>query len=610
MCGISGLITISNFDNGSSIVQNMNNRIIHRGPDAEGIFESGNVHLGHRRLSILDLSAAANQPFHKHGFTIVYNGEIYNYLELKEDLKKEGYDFLTDSDTEVILSAYHFFGKDCVEKFNGMWSFLLLDTQNETLLVSRDQFGIKPLYYFQTADLLSFGSEIKQFLEVPGFKPQLNKKIAATFLVEGSLNQSQETFFDSVFELQPGTNLTIDTKTRVINSHVWYSFIKETHKKNALSYEQAVLRFDELFEDAVKIRMRSDVRVGSCLSGGIDSSAIVCKAKELGANLETVTSCYSDAKFDEQQFSDLVSNTTGFKSNKIYGDKIELDRFEIIKKMIYHQDQPIATGSHFSEYNVFSEARKHGFIVMLDGQGSDEYLGGYPEFQSILFQLFLKKFQFKKLFHLVNKESLLYRRTHKEIIFRELKSMFYFPILKQIKKVLGKENKEYANNLLNNYKPTFYKPKSFTELSILELVKTSLPYQLHSEDRNSMLFSIESRLPFLDYRLVEFCLTLPDSYLYREAYTKKILRDAVKSLPTPIKERKDKMGFVSPDEQWVKENKKIFVEVLTKAKEKYGFVSDLFLEQFQLFLDGKRTYEPKYFRALSLVYFCEEFNIQ
>jgi asparagine synthase (glutamine-hydrolysing) len=610
MCGISGLVSFANLANGLGVVHMMNERIVHRGPDAEGLFEQDNVFLGHRRLSIIDLTEAANQPMHKHGYTMVFNGEIYNYLELREELMSFGYSFETRSDSEVILSAYHYFGADCTKKFNGMWSFLLLDPSKDELFVSRDQFGIKPLYYYQTKELFGFASEIKQFLEIPGFIPKLNKKVAASFLIDGALNQTQETFFEMVYELKPGMNLHIHTKSALYKFSNWYSFKSKPATSLNLTYQDAVKKFAALFEDAVRIRMRSDVRVGSCLSGGIDSSAIVCKVRELNECLETVTSCYTDRKYDEQKFSDIVTQTTGFKAHKIYGDSPTLDRIEILRKMVYHQDQPFGGGSHFSEYNVFSEANKQGFIVMLDGQGADEYLGGYPEFKSIRFVSLLKKLRLKALKNFIKTEADLASISAIKIIRRECKSLFYYPSIQIFKRILNKENKEFSAEFtsLNNKEKIV--ARSFKELSILELEQTSIPYQLHSEDRNSMFFSIESRLPFLDYRLVEFCLSLPEHYKLRDGYPKKILRDAVDSLPMEIKERKDKMGFVSPDETWVRENSTYFIEKMKIAREKYNFITDFFLVQFNLFLDGERVYEAKFFRVLSLVVFCEEFDLK
>jgi asparagine synthase (glutamine-hydrolysing) len=405
-------------------------------------------------------------------------------------------------------------------------------------------------------------------------------------------------------------NLLVQTKSAQLNFSTWYSFNSKADLTSDLTYGDSVEKFNELFEEAVKIRMRSDVRVGSCLSGGIDSSAIVCKVNELNESLETVTSCYSDNKYDEQKFSDLVTKTTGFKAHKIYGDSGIINRIEILKKMVYHQDQPIATGSHFSEYNVFSEARKQGFIVMLDGQGSDEYLGGYPEFKSIRFVSLLKHLRLKALKNFIKAEAELAKISAIQITKREFKSLFYYPLIKTFKRLLNKENKEFSTeftSLINNKKIV---PRNFNELSILELEQTSIPYQLHSEDRNSMLFSIESRLPFLDYRLVEFCLSLPEHYKLRDGYPKKILRDAVTSLPIEIKERKDKMGFVSPDETWIRENSSFFIEKMNIAREKYNFITDSFLHQFNLFLNGERGYEAKYFRVISLVVFCEEFDLK
>jgi len=607
MCGISGIIS-KNTTEHYEIIQKMNNRIIHRGPDDEGTYLDSNVALGHRRLSILDLSEQGNQPMTKHDFVIVFNGEIYNYIELREELKKLGYSFTSQTDTEVILSSYHCWGSECVKKFNGMWAFLLYNPKAQEIFASRDQFGIKPLYYNKNENLIAFASEIKQFLELPGFKPTLNKLVTAKFLLNGQLNQQQETFFEGVLELKPGFNLVVNTLDLKFKITKWYDF-KLQNDQSTISYEDALKRFTNLFKDAVNIRMRSDVKVGSCLSGGIDSSSIVCSIQGQGVFVETVTSCYADKKFDEQKFSDIVTQNTRFKAHKIYGDN-SMNSREVLRKMIYHQDQPVATGSHFSEYNVFSEAQKQKLIVMLDGQGSDEYLGGYPEFKTAVFSSLLNTFKWKSLNKLVEQEATLYKLSKLEIYKRELKSLLYYPFIVGINRMLGKDNREYSKSfvlLIDSYKKS---AKNFRKLSILELETTSLPYQLHSEDRNSMLFSIESRLPFLDYRLVEFCLSLPDHFKYRDGYTKKILRDAIGNLPQEIKDRKDKMGFVSPDEPWVKENAFFFLELMKKALEEYKFITQEFIDQFNLFLAGNRSYEAKYFRVVSLVIFCEEFKLQ
>ena len=610
MCGISGIILKNNAKSGEAIIHKMNNRIVHRGPDAEGVYQFGNVTLGHRRLSIIDLTEAANQPMHKHGLSIVFNGEIYNYIELRKELIQEGYEFQTNSDTEVILSAYHYYGKACTKKFNGMWAFLLLDENASEMFISRDQFGIKPLYIYQNKEIIGFASEIKQFLALPDFEPKLNINVAANFLINGALNQEQESFFHDVIELKPGQNIMLNTTTFEFKFEHWYSFKNFINSKTSLTYNEAVVEFNKLFEDAVEIRMRSDVKVGSCLSGGIDSSAIVCKVHDLKETIETVTSCYLDEKFDEQKFSDIVSENTGFIANKIYGDSEEINRFESLNKLIYHQDQPLISGSHFSEFNVFYKANKLGLIVMLDGQGSDEYLGGYPEFKTIIFKRLLYNLRLKEFKKFINEEANLYQIRVASILKRELKTLFYFPLTGFIKKMLGKEHLEYNHFIKSAYKKTKQHIKNFQGLSILELEKTSIPYQLHSEDRNSMLFSIESRLPFLDYRLVEFSLSLPDDFKMRNGFSKKILRDAIDSLPIEIKERKDKMGFVSPDEAWVKENSTFFLEKLKLALTKYNFITQLFIEQFNLFLLGKRSYDPKFFRAVSLVVFCEVFEMK
>jgi len=615
MCGISVVINSQGGKVEETLVRAINNKVAHRGPDDEGFYYGDHFALGHRRLSILDLSQAGHQPMLWNHLCITYNGEIYNYIELREELKAKGYTFQSGTDTEVILAAYDAWGTDSFARFNGMWSFAIYDASRKEIILSRDHFGIKPLYYTKTKNYFLAGSEIKQFTAVDEVKPILNKSVAVNFLLQGALNYSDETFFEGVYELRAGHYLRYDLVGHNAEIEQWYD-LSTASVSITDSYDKAVEKVRSLFIDSVRIRMRSDVRVGSCLSGGIDSSSIVSViySKELGnKDFATVTSCYSDVRYDEQKFSDLITEQTSFRSVKVYPDLNHLLDEGHLDKMIYHQDQPFSGASHYSEFNVFREARQNEMIVMQDGQGSDEFLCGYGEFYITHVRWLLRSFQWNKAIRLI-KEKSLHRKTSFAQEFKSVITTAYgHSFVAFIKKVLGKDRYPWLSadwKKIASDNQRDFPEKSIRDLSLMEIEQSSIPYQLHSEDRNSMLFSIESRLPFLDHRLVEYCIGLPVDFKIRNGYTKAVLRDAIHELPEEIKTRKDKMGFVAPDPVWVIQNKDRIRKDLENIIQSTSIFSPELLNRFDRFVNGELGYEPIYFRAMTFSRFCKIFNVQ
>ncbi|HEX8332132.1 MAG TPA: asparagine synthase (glutamine-hydrolyzing), partial [Segetibacter sp.] len=382
MCGISILIDQRNKEIDPDILKKINNKIRHRGPDDEGYYYGEQFGFGHRRLSILDLTEAGHQPMSYKGNWITFNGEVYNYIELKNELIELGHHFITATDTEVILAAFDQWGVESFKKMNGMWAFAIFDPHKNEIVICRDHFGIKPLFYTSHDHFFAAGSEIKQFTELPKFSAILNKDIAVDFLATGLLNHTEETFFKGVNELRAGHYLVYNLNSHEITKVNWYN-LSEERKDYVESYTDAVNTVEELFRDSIKLRMRSDVTVGSCLSGGIDSSAIVSSihANKLANNeFATITSCFEDKKFDEQKFSDLIVQSTGFRSCKVYPVLEELFNEKVLDRMVYHHDQPFSSASNYNQFRIFEEARNEGLIVMMDGQGADEYFLGYPEF--------------------------------------------------------------------------------------------------------------------------------------------------------------------------------------------------------------------------------------
>ena len=614
MCGISVAISLEDKSELESVIKPMNDIINHRGPDDEGFYFGHNFALGHRRLSILDLSSAGHQPFQWKNLWVTYNGEVYNYIELRDELDQLGYRFSTTTDTEVIMAAYDEWGVEAFKRFNGMWSLAIFDSAKNEIIFCRDHFGIKPLFYTQTENYFLAGSEIKQFTTLNEFKPILNNDTAVNFLASGHLNYSQETFFQGVRELPAGHYLVYNLKNHSTKKIKWYD-IKDSINVSKLSEEDSITQFRKLFSESVKIRMRSDVTVGSCLSGGIDSSAIVSivKAEEL-ANEEfaTITSCFEDKNYDEQIFSDLVSSSTNYKAIKVFPELNNLWDEGHLDKIIFHQDQPVYSGSCYSEFNVFKTARENDMSVMLDGQGSDEYLCGYGEFYIVRLKQLLRQFKWKSAALLIMEKA----NHRKQSIFKEwesfIKSAYLYPLVIAMKRRFSKENYEWMTDnwqQLARKKIVTYRANTVVDLSIEEIKYSSIPYQLHSEDRNSMMFSIESRLPFLCPRLVEYTIGLDDKYKIKNAYTKYVLRQAVPEMPLAIRERKDKMGFVSPDEVWMKRNKDLVRLEIQESIDRYSIFSDKLLLKFDDFTDGKGQYDSLFFRVISFNRFCKLFKM-
>ncbi len=615
MCGITAIVSLR----GSvpfSLVKKANDVVIHRGPDDEGFYFGENYALGHRRLSIIDLSPAGHQPFERGNLVITYNGEIYNYIELRDELISMGHKFITATDTEVILAAYQQWGTKAFSKFNGMWAFALVDRDRHELILCRDHFGIKPIYIASTKNYFLAASEIKQFTAVDEFECVLNKKIAVNFLTKGWLNYSEETFFQGVSELRPGHYLHYDLVSNEKKTIQWYNLRESIHEIKP-NYSEAIETVRDLFNDSLRLRMRSDVPVGSCLSGGIDSSAIVSSIHEKGfanSDFATLTTCFSDRRYDEQLFSDRIARKTGFREIKIYPELDHLLTKGCLDKMIYHQDQPVGGGSHFLEYCVYEAARKHNLIVVQGGQGSDEYLFGYEEFFSKRISQFISEFKWRQLF-----KFLKCRAEHKgSSPLKELLLYFqsnWLPFLvRLVKSISGRKNYEWLSPRWREYlqsKNLFSKSSTVNDLSLNQMQFSSLLFQLHSEDRNSMMFSIETRLPFLDHRLVEYCMGLPAEFKIKDGYSKSVFRDAMKNiLPESVRKRKHKMGFVSPDAEWVIANQDMIRAELEMCLKKTDIFNKELVARFDRFLDEDLDYEPLYFRAMALNKFIDIFKMK
>lgn len=586
MCGIFGALKFSGYFNDKDYRKfiELTDLVSYRGPDAKGyitfnlkdnIFNSRekfDLFFGHRRLSIIDLSERANQPMSDgEGLWIIYNGEIFNYLELKKELIQKGYTFKTNTDTEVILKVFREWGSLGFNKLNGMWAFALLDLLNRKVILSRDRFSIKPLYYYMPDDnTLYFGSEIKQLLPLLSEK-KINKKVMFVFLQQGLLDYNEQTFFEGIIKLQPKTNLIIDfMENKIQNEQYWDYEIEEVFNINF-----AIEKFRELFFDSVRIRLRSDVSIGALLSGGLDSSSITVIANNfMNESLTAFSVVSTDKRYSEEKFIDILHSVKNIKVKKLFFEpRIVLD---FIDDVIYHNDEPFGSLSVVAQYSILKKIKeKSDIIVVLSGQGGDEILMGYLKY----FFFYLKELLIRKSFISAIKEVFL-SLSNRTIIwqFNIKEAKRYIPYLNR--------NKNYLI-VKETFEP-IWKYNTLQERQILDIDKYSVPALTHYEDRNSMAHSLEIRLPFLDHRLVSFVLSLPVSFKLNNGWSKYILRKSMYELPYEIRWRKDKQGFITPEELWLKKD---FSKLINHIFTKKSFLAEMGIIDSKAFLDYYKKFQ-------------------
>jgi asparagine synthase (glutamine-hydrolysing) len=597
---------------------------------APAMVESGAwLALGHRRLSILDLSTLGNQPMEAGGrYWIVYNGEVYNHLELRAELEKAGHRFRSHSDTEIILAAYSEWGTDSFARFNGMWALAIYDLHTNQLVLSRDRFGVKPLYYWQTPQLFAFASEIKAFTCLPGWRARVNGQAVHDFLLSGLQDHSEETMFADVRQLSPGCFARLNCQawlkqvspsTTPLEIVKWYDLAPWSFSG---SFEEAAGRFRELLIDAVQLRLRADVPVGSCLSGGLDSSSIVCATHRLlkklgqGHGHKTFSACSENKRFDEREYIEQVKRATAVESHFVFpSDK---DLFTELERVIWHQDEPFAGTSIFAQWCVFKLAARSQITVMLDGQGADELLCGYNDFR----RAFLCGLILSGRPLIAWREALAARDTPRRALGAVLRALVDAAVPRSAQQV-------FRGVRRNRRPPVWLRPeqlgasfpgrlacrfghrRSAREMSLELLTGAHLQMLLHWEDRNSMAHSLESRVPFLDYRLVEFVTGLPDNFKIREGMTKAVLRKGMEDLvPAQVLKRRDKMGFVTPEEVWAREPGGEFRSRLAQAiADCQGIVSPDAMSFFEESLTGKRPYDSAVWRIICLGTWLRLFSV-
>tara|TARA_B110001452_G_C15238955_1_gene428994 strand:- start:115 stop:2079 length:1965 start_codon:yes stop_codon:yes gene_type:complete len=592
MCGVIGIISSESRQEITDSADKMLRFIDHRGPDGRGLEvfnlpKAQHLALGHNRLAIIDTSDAGLMPMSNadDNLSIIFNGEIFNYIELKEELASLGYCFTTNTDTEVLLNAYAEWGSDCLNKLNGMFAFAIFNKVNSELFIARDRYGVKPLYYFFQDNLFIFASEIKSILTHENVDVAPEEEMLGKFLLTGAVNNTNLTCFSEIYSLSPGYSLKMQQGK--LTTDKWYSPTKNLLSSDAnYNYQKSLSDFQDIFHDAVKLRLRSDVEVGACLSGGLDSSAIVGAVANISSNMsdpgsfKTFSSVYDDPKISEIEYVDEVTkftNTTNFSFTP------QLDAFwENIPKIIWHNDEPIQTPTTFNQWSVMEAAKNQSIKVTLDGQGVDELAAGYPTYFSIHLAELARKLHviefiatFKDIVSTKgegrNAASLLFRVIYLLIPRWAISTLSAIPFFRFVVKgesfqpILRKKYKKSWRNIAKQQLLLQRKHSiSIAKRLRFDFYNMSLPALLRYEDRSSMAFSIEARTPFLDYRLVEFIQSLPSEYFIKEGLTKAIVRDGVSSLiPQSVFNRTDKKGYPIPSSDWLNKSNKIIKNIFS-----------------------------------------------
>jgi asparagine synthase (glutamine-hydrolysing) len=550
MCGITGLYSPNKPINTSQYYP-AHMLLRHRGPDDEGfsylnekdevLFAKGNdtidffqnlphiqtiertkLIFGQRRLAIIDLSKDGHQPFSFEELSMVFNGELFNYKDLRAELEGFGYTFRTASDTEVVIKAFHHWRNEAFHRFNGFWAIAIYDNKTKALTISRDRFGIKPLFYHFDKGVLYFASEMKYILTIARIGWEVNQKAVQAYLQENKSSYSENTFWIDIKELEPGHTMTLRDNDLKIERY--WNF------KPGLKYrteEGAFEEFTYLFEDSVQLRMQSDVEVGSLLSGGLDSTTLVCTLQKLGFidtnNFKSFSGIHDEAAFTETSYILDTVKKTGLKAAYIPTHPKRLA--EDLPTLNLHIEDPFRSLAVYTQFLIYKHIRQTSDVtVVINGQGADELFGGYNEQYRVLLAEYLSKFKLGKFW----KEA-QFLRNHRKPTYERIYRLAFAKLVAK----------------------AFSTPNYFNQDGYQQIMVSPLREYFKYDDRNSMTFGIEARAPFMDYRLVEFGLTLDTKFKIDQSINKKIVRQyAAPIIPDSVRDRKDKMGFTTPQELW------------------------------------------------------------
>ncbi len=579
MCGFAAIIETADARVDERALRAMTDAVRHRGPDDEGYFVRDGVGFGFRRLAILDLTPSAHQPMRSLDgrYTLVFNGEIFNYIELREELSGLGSRFQSTGDTEVLLRAFEAWGPACVQKFNGMWAFLIHDSRTGTVTGARDRFGVKPLYYYQDRHRVLFGSEIKAIRASGYYRDTTNWRTAARYFLFRELDGSDETFFADIKQVPAGHLFELDRRGTLTFHRFW-----RLSDRREQPVTDAPARFRDLFEDAVRLRLRSDVPVGVTLSGGLDSTAVICAAARLKGQasnhrpVPTLAFSFNVRDFDESRFlADTIAQTHA-DIRSVSTDPVEL--WGYLDRVLRFHDEPVHSLTAVAGFRIMELAARSGVKVVLGGQGADETLAGYAVYFPNTWYSLLASSQYRELWSELNAHTRVhggspYRQAAVEVK-RYLKRMAaeyrlyrWLATRKKTRSLLG--HPWFGADLGRHLLPLDDSPIDLTlRGTLLRSVEcVPLPLYLRVEDRNSMAQSIEARLPFMDYRLVSFAFELPPNWKMRGPWNKFILREAMKGrIPESVRTRPDKMGFPVPSARWFRQELSDMVQDTVRSK--------------------------------------------
>ncbi len=644
MCGIAGLFSPEGIS--PEHLKRMSKTIAHRGPDGEGfvffteqkaipqasdetpencigqsngwspetrqteISEKIQGGFAHRRLSIIDLAATGHQPMCSIDgrFWITFNGEIYNYLELREELQNLGARFISQSDTEVVLNAYHYWGEACQHRFNGMWAFAIYDQDQKTLFASRDRFGVKPFYYSQFENRFAFASEQKALLTLPWVPFQVNQDAVFDYFLFSQIEYQAAGFFEGILELPAGHSLIYSLNNRNVSVKPWYTLkVNESDEPyNKVQNDKHVSRIQELLSDAVRLRLRADVPVGSCLSGGLDSSAIVgWMRKHLGESnpLHVYTAEFPGNSVDEGKWATLMAQSVNAIQHTVLPDAESLLRD--MEALTYCQDVPIWSTSTYAQFRVMQAVKESGIKVVLDGQGGDELFGGYDPHRSFYWKGLSardKIIEMKAGNGLIqNLKFHFHQQARFDYVFRLTPGMNlrlqknYF----NEHQFLNQEFLNYNVQRFNNQRQ--YQQQNLNSRLAFEMQNTSLKGYLKCEDRCAMWHGIESRTPFADdVHLIEYLFSVPASYKMYGSQLKALLRDASSQvIPEAIKNRSDKQGYTTPNNAWIRKLAPEFKSYFTESLDPYVDVKKIHAEFGKLFNPTSEIDTGRIFKFLS-----------
>jgi len=606
MCGIVGIFNKGGRGADPGLLRRMADRIAYRGPDEEGSLTEGPLGLYHKRLAVLDLKTG-RQPMTAEGVSVVFNGEIYNYREIRRELIGLGRQFDTTSDTEVLLKAYLEFGPDCVKRFNGMFAFVLYDRPRKRLMAARDHFGLKPLYVYESDTGWFFASEIKALLAHPGVPAAVNEASLREYAVFQFV-LDQETFFRDIRKIPPGHYFLIDTESDACRVERYWDldFTVDTHHTRAYFLE----KLKDLLEDAIRLQLHCDVAVGTTLSGGVDSSLVTLLAARHSPSILTCfTGAFRDAPgFDETPYAREVARKAGAISREIYPSSV--DFVDSISDLVYHMDEPAGGPGLFPQFMVAREAARHVKVV-LGGQGGDEIFGGYARYTIAYLEQALKGAITEtndEGEHIVSLKSILPNlpvlREYTPLLGRFWQSGLFEPMAGRYFRLIDRSAGDRSmfsadfkagfddERIFGRFLAVFDHPQtlSYYNKMVHFDLKTSLPALLQVDDRMTMACGLESRSPLLDRRIAELVTAIPPNMKFHGGELKHILKAVAKDiLPPAVFQRKDKMGFPVPLHLWVRDGLKGFVRdtLLSKACRERGIFDSKAVERL---MDREEAY--------------------